>query len=322
MLSRTTVISQRTAVSAGGCLCKYDPQTQSCCATGRCGCRKRDVHCGESCSCSRPVCLCAGGFKMAAIREVKKEGPSKGRKFFVCSARELAPDKCDFFCWAKNDQHLLDTAGLASSNTRSPSASWSCGACTFFNENAQDVLCEVCQSPRLTQPTNSSSSSTTTSTTTTTTTSSSSTSSTSSSSKNNSSGVSSTCRRADVYCSPCTNIFGKRVALPKSLPRSAGGAVIGIGGKGKGAGTYTGGGGGGKKRKRCSLGKKCPYIDEYQHGLEFSHNDDEDEAGDMTGPARRLAVGGNSSASSAFSSASSSKAGFTPFGGTGNKLGN
>ena len=34
-----------------------------------------------------------------------------------------------------------------------------------------------------------------------------------------------------------------------------------------------------KGKKKCNLGKTCPYQDEYQHGLEYYHREEEIETG-------------------------------------------
>jgi len=47
-----------------------------------------------------------------------------------------------------------------------------------------------------------------------------------------------------------------------------------------------GGGGGGRKKvgkRRCEMGRSCPYMKEYQHQLEFSHDDDGDAEADADG---------------------------------------
>lgn len=84
-----------------GCQCTPDPHTGKCCATNRCGCRKKGEdraggYCSKSCMCHRPLCACEGNHTSIELT-VKKMGPNTGRKFFKCRKREGG---CNYFQWA------------------------------------------------------------------------------------------------------------------------------------------------------------------------------------------------------------------------------
>lgn len=119
---------------------------------------------------------------------------------------------------------------------------------------------------------------------------------------------------AGYFCSPCVNQFGSRGAGALApVSSGSGGSVLGR------SPVRKPGGGGGRKRKRCSEGRACPYQHEYQHQLEFSHSDDEDAGpGAGWGGGFRKKPGGGAGGGGG---GASKKSNFTPFGGTGNKLG-
>ena len=234
----TRVVRAKEGVSSSStksksCSCTFDPKTGACCSTAMCGCRKRNKACSDSCCCARPVCYCKDGNKMAVLREVEKEGPNRGRKFFGCGNSQNA--RCDFFAWV--GRGLCRTLDNPESNE-----SWHCLACTYMN-NSNANECEICS---LKRPDLSNS--------------------------------------EKEYCSPCTNQFGKVEPIAPTNDRTA-----------KNSSKNT------RKRRKCSLGASCPYISEYQHSLEYSHDEEEDSD-------RAAGKGGSGSG------------GFVPFRGVGHKL--
>ena len=219
------------------------------------------------------------------LRQVKKAGPNTGRHFWCCSRGPDDAAKCDFFCWEKAAQgRAVGSADAAAASGSSSSSGCSGGVC-----NSADVghrgpwSCAACTfaNPAAAQACEICSTARPAAPT-------------SGSSCSSGGGAA-----APVYSSPCTNQFGLALAATRA-PAAAG---TGTGTAGGGAKRpATGGKGGVRKRKRklCERGADCPYKHEYQHGLEFSHDDDDNDGGSGGG-------GGSSS--------------FTPFGGSGRKLG-
>jgi hypothetical protein len=309
--TRTT---QTRKSASEGCNCSYDPETKTCCSSGKCGCRKSGQACNNDCSCSIPICNCidvkAG--RRAAHRIVKKEGPNIGRGFWCCGKSEQK--QCNFFVWAAASQTGIVLSSQESTSTTVTSAAscsssapnqvivmqeWDCPACTFHNK-ATTKKCEICQTaiPSLSIDL----------TTVGTSSSSSSFSATrpkahteqerelaQTGSKGN--------MRNNEYCSPCTNQFGtKRPTNAEVVAADKKKKAVGGGRRSTGTGSGGDGNVGGRKRKECERGYDCPYKGEYQHGLEFTHPD----------------VKGSSSGGGGKRGGS----GFVAFGGKGHSLGN
>ena len=259
-----TQVIQKPREKKECCNCGFDAILGTCCDTNRCGCRKNGKACGSDCSCAKPVCKCIE--RVAVLREVKKDGPNKGRYFWCCSKSMNDESKCDFFCWQSNNSaHTIGTVGDNSSGSSGSSstvvAPWNCSACTFENSSLATV-CVMCGTAKAV-------------------------------SSNNSGG------KEVVYCSPCSNTFGMSTAArpvppkpkaPTKKPRASAA-------------------GGGRKRKRCERGASCPYKNEYQHSLEFHHDDEPSHEGAGNQGSRKRSGGSSSTGGS-----------FVPFSGPGNKL--
>jgi len=281
MTTRVTKTLTQKTVSTRGCTCMCDPETGLCCSTGRCGCRKLNRACTEACECFRPVCLCNDGKKLAVQREVKKEGSNQGRTFFGCGSP--AATRCDFFAWAGVSRGKVLSSDSSSSssgsrtlgsNTVDVETQWACPACTFLNVASMES-CAVCGSQRSVGFDFGSSSS--------------------------GSSSSSSVNRMPEFCSTCSNQFGLAVLPIRPKPRKP---TVQPAGRAAGAGAKNGGGG--KKRKQCERGATCPYRNEYQHGLEFSHDDEDAPA--AAGHGQKRGKGGGAGG------------GFVPFSGVGKSL--
>ena len=284
-----SVVRTVTKVSAktkeeSSCSCSAPKDGELCCTGARCGCRKDGRSCSFKCGCAAPRCPSCQkiGWKTDDLFECKScpysfRATPKAHTVNSSSAGSSSSSRTSSYSAKTLFQRTeKNNSAGSSSSCNSSSAKVPCPVCTFLN-TTETLKCVMCAGT-LPQP------------------------------KSQNAAVFGLKQSAgagapdkEVFCSPCANQFGKRIDKPKPVPRKKADIQKGNGGKGK--------------RKRCERGRTCPYIHEYQHGLEFHHDDDEIQPGNGNGGSGR---GGGTSGSG---SGGGSSSGFVPFGGVARSLG-